>query len=116
MVRVRSAEEIYATLDEAATLDGLPFTEEMLPYCGRTARVRARVTRLLDQHTGRMIDTKADCMVLEGVVCVPDHHRFCPRDIYPYWREAWLERVESAESPSAGATAERPLAASAGAR
>jgi hypothetical protein len=33
------------------------------------------------------------CIVLEGVVCTADYHRLCPRGIYPYWREIWLERA-----------------------
>jgi len=28
------------------------------------------------------------------VVCKGDLHEFCPRSIYPYWREIWLKRVE----------------------
>jgi hypothetical protein len=28
------------------------------------------------------------------VICTSDYHRLCPRGIYPYWREIWLERVE----------------------
>ena len=34
-------------------------------------------------------------MSLDGVVCRGDYHRSCPRAIYPYWREAWLKRVEA---------------------
>jgi hypothetical protein len=30
---------------------------------------------------------------LENVVCTADFHRVCPRAIYPYWREIWLEKV-----------------------
>ena len=35
VVRVRPAAEIFNTLDEHGTLDGLPFMPEMLKYCGR---------------------------------------------------------------------------------
>ena len=41
-----------------------------------------------------MIEINSDCVILEGVVCAADYHRFCPRAIYPYWREVWLERVD----------------------
>ena len=39
--------------------------------------------------------TKA-CDTIPGVVCIctADYHLFCPRSIYPYWREIWLRRVE----------------------
>ena len=42
VVRVRSAAEIFATLDDRGTLDGLPFMPEMLKYCGRTLPVTQR--------------------------------------------------------------------------
>ena len=41
-VRVRSASEIFATLDERGMLDGMPFMPEMLKYCGRTLPVTQR--------------------------------------------------------------------------
>ena len=41
-MRVRSAAEIFATLDDRGTLDGLPFMPEMLKYCGRTLPVTQR--------------------------------------------------------------------------
>jgi hypothetical protein len=65
----------------------------MVRYCGRTARVRGRVERLINEQTGKMIHIKSDCIVLEGVVCKADYHRFCTRSIYPYWREIWLDRI-----------------------
>jgi hypothetical protein len=40
---------------------------------------------------------KSDCVTLEGVVCSGERSLrrwFCPRAIYPYWRECWLRRVE----------------------
>jgi len=121
LVRVKSREEIEATLDGSNYNRGLSFDGEMVRYCGRTARVRARVSRLVDEHTGRMIEINSDCIILEGVVCVADYHRFCPRAIYPYWREIWLERVEPADldggAPAcAGTSQERPVASSATAR
>jgi hypothetical protein len=65
----------------------------MVRYCGRTASVRARVRRLIDEQTGKMIHIKSACIILEGVTCTADHHRLCPRGIYPYWREVWLEKL-----------------------
>jgi hypothetical protein len=43
-----------------------------------------------------MIELSSDCLILEGVVCRGEHgpgRWFCPRAIYPYWREAWLRPV-----------------------
>ncbi len=108
LVRIKSKQEIESTLDEALHNRGLSFDPAMTRYCGLTARVRARVDRLVDEHTGELIEIKSDCIVLEGVVCSADHHLLCPRAIYSYWREIWLERID--ESPANGA---RPDSASA---
>jgi hypothetical protein len=94
-VRIKSKDEITATLDKTNRNRGLSFDGEMSNYCGRTARVRARVNRLIEESTGEMVDIKSDCIILEGVVCAADYHRFCSRAIYPYWREIWLEKTES---------------------
>jgi hypothetical protein len=93
LVRIKSKEEIVATLDHTNHNRGLSFDPEMLKYCGRTARVRRRVNRLIEESTGEMIEIKSDCIILEGVVCPGDYHRFCTRSIFSYWREIWLERV-----------------------
>jgi hypothetical protein len=95
LVRIKSKDEIMATLDKTNRNRGLSFDGEMSNYCGRTARVRARVNRLIEESTGEMIDIKSDCVILEGVICAADYHRFCTRAIYPYWREVWLEKVIS---------------------
>ena len=93
-VRIKSRAEIVKTLNDANRYRGLSFDVEQLPYCGRTARVQARVNRLIDERTGEMITIKTDCIILEDVVCKADFHRFCTRSTYPYWREAWLERID----------------------
>ena len=94
LVRIKSKQEIEATLNETNRNRGLLFDGEMATNCGRTARVRGRVERLVDEHSGKMIEIKTDCVMLDGVVCQADYHRFCPRGIYSYWREIWLERVD----------------------
>jgi hypothetical protein len=71
----------------------------MTRFCGRTARVERRVERVVDERTGRMIHMRHPCIVLEGVVCEGAYGVSCPRSIYAYWRELWLERVEPAAEP-----------------
>ena len=95
IVQVRSKEEIIATLDKQSRNRGLLFDGEMLPYCGGIYRVLRRVNRIIDEKTGKMMNMKHPCIVLEGVVCKADYHRLCPRAIYSYWRENWLRRVSS---------------------
>lgn len=98
LVRVKSREAIMATLDENLRNRGLSFDWEMVRYCGREARVLQRVEQIINEQTGEMQRLPNDCIMLEGVVCVGDYNQYCPRAIYPYWREIWLERVEPRES------------------
>ena len=93
LVRIKSKEEIEKTLDHNNKNRGLMFDGVMSKYCGRTARVRARVNRIINERTGTMIHFSNECIMLEGVVCTGDYMQFCPRRIYDYWRENWLERV-----------------------
>jgi hypothetical protein len=94
LVEVKSKEEILQTLDKSGHNRGLRFDVEMLKYCGTRARVLSRVRQIVDEKTGRMIRFPGDCIILEGVICTADYHQFCPRSIYPYWREIWLRRVD----------------------
>jgi hypothetical protein len=94
VVRVKSKEQILATLDRSGANRGLTFNGEMLKYCGQEARVLRRVNRIIDEPTGKMMHFSNDCIILEGAICFGDYHQYCPRSIYPYWREIWLERVQ----------------------
>lgn len=93
LVEVRSKDEIMATLGPNNKNRGLIFDVEMLPYCGRRARVSKRVDRIIEEHTGRMLSLR-DCFILDQFTCAGRYHRFCPRAIHIYWREAWLRKVE----------------------
>jgi hypothetical protein len=94
LVEVRSKTEILATLNEANKNGGLLFDSEMIPFCGSTVRVDRKIEQIIDEPTGKMIKLR-DCIVLEDVVCPGIYHKFCPRQGLPYWREAWLKKVES---------------------
>ena len=105
LVRVRSPEEIEATLDDTGHNRRLSFDREMLPYCGRTMRVKDRVERIIEDKTGQMLKIPKDCLILEGAVCSGECSTgrwFCPREIYPYWREAWVAPVNGDATPSNG--------------
>jgi hypothetical protein len=97
-VRVRSKEEIERTLNDKGRNRGLWFDREMLLLSGRVFQVRSRVNRIVDERDGSMTEISSDCVILEGAVCSGQHSLrrwFCPRAIFPYWREAWLERVDA---------------------
>jgi hypothetical protein len=106
LVQVRSEEEIAPTLDNRGYNRGLSFDREMQRLCGQTFRVKARVNQIIDESTGRMIHMKRDCIILEGGVCSGECSTgrwFCGREIYAYWREAWLRRVDDAPQADAAA-------------
>lgn len=103
LIKVRSYEEILATLDEDGRNHGMWFDAEMVPYCGGTYRVLDRVNTIINEKTGKMQNLKNDCIMLEQVVCracYSRYRKFCPRSIYPYWREIWLERIKPTELPA----------------
>jgi len=93
LVRIKSREEIVATLDANLLNRGMGFDAEMSRFCGRTARVKARATRCVDEKTGRMLTMKNPCIILEDIVCQGAFKANCPREFVCWWREIWLERV-----------------------
>jgi hypothetical protein len=105
-VRIKPQSQIEPTLDKARKNRGLTFDhQEMAPYCNRVVRVRKAVTRIIDEPSGRMIEMKQPCIMLEGVVCKAEYANRrlnCPREIASYWRELWLERVEEPARASTG--------------
>jgi len=102
LVRVKSYEEILATLNADNKNRGLYFDAEHVPYCGGTYRVRTRVNKYVDEKLGKLMTLNSESVILEGVWCQARYSNcrmFCPRSIYSWWREIWLERIpESAHS------------------
>lgn len=94
LVRIKSKKEIFETLDRDNRNRGLSFDCEMLRYCGREMRVLDRIETIIDEKTGKMLEFKNPCIAIEGATCAADYHLKCPRAVYPYWREIWLQRVE----------------------
>lgn len=97
LVRIKSYDEILSTVNFNYLNRGLFFDAEMVPYCGGTYRVKMRVTKFIDEKTGKMKYMKTPALILEDVwcgSCFSTKRMFCPRAIYSWWREAWLERVE----------------------
>ena len=72
------------------------FDFDMVPYTQHQYEVDVRVTQIIDERTGRMLQIKTDAIMLKNVFCRGRYstcRRFCPRAIPSYWREVWLERV-----------------------
>jgi hypothetical protein len=94
VVRVRSKDEIAPTLNADLLNRGMGFDGEMGRFCGHVGRVERRVDRIIDERTGRMLEMRNPCIVLENVVCEGAYNVSCPRAITPYWREVWLEKID----------------------
>lgn len=100
IVRVKTHPEILATLDERNRNRGLYYDAEEVPFCGATFRVKQRVSQIINENTGKMMKLKNESVILDGAYCqsrYSDRRLFCPRAVYPMWREIWLERVAEQE-------------------
>jgi hypothetical protein len=95
LVKIKPQAEIERTLNRDNKNRGLLFEGKMSKHCGQTAVVRSRVSRVVNEATGEMIEFSNELIMLEGVVCTGEYMQFCPRRIFPWWRENWLERVET---------------------
>jgi len=94
MVRVRTKEEIEATLNHWGQLKGCGFMPEMEKYCGTTQRVMKQMERFVDERDLRVKKAKG-IVFLEGVFCEGTaDFGSCDRSCYLFWREEWLERIE----------------------
>jgi hypothetical protein len=99
LVQIKPYQEILQTLNESNRNRGLFFDAEEVPYCGKKYRVLKRVDRIINERSGHMQDMKTPCVILDSVICESRYSEcrlLCPRSIYPYWREIWLERVAEA--------------------
>ncbi len=97
LVRIKPHLEILKTVDSSNRNRGMYWDAELVPYCGGTYRVLKSVTKIIDEKTSKMIEMKNPCIILDSVVCRARYSRcrmLCPKEMFPYWREIWLERVE----------------------
>jgi hypothetical protein len=99
LVRVRPKHEVMQTLNKQQRNRGMWFDAEMVPYCGKGPfRVLSRAEKIVNEKTGEMMNLKNPCIILEGVTCSGNYlyqRMFSPRHEYMYFREIWLERVDS---------------------
>lgn len=94
LVRVRSREQIRATLDRWGRLKGCDIMEEMWQYCCTSQRVLKRVEKFLDERDYRVKRCKG-IILLEGIMCEGTvDYGPCDRSCYYFWREEWLEKIE----------------------
>jgi hypothetical protein len=99
-VRVRDPERIFETLDRIGKNRGLWFDGDMLKHTKQHRTVLLKVERIIDDASGRMLQMKTPCVILDGVDCSGEFLNFSPQHDMPFWREAWLERTGPAKEPA----------------
>lgn len=93
LVRVRSKEEIQATLDNRNQLKKCTFMGEMWSYCGTKQRVKKQIRQFVDERD--YIKKKSNGLViLEGITCEGTYYGGCDRSCFSFWRVEWLEKIE----------------------
>ena len=94
LVRVRSKEEVQASLNYWNELKGCGFLDGMWQYCGTTQRVLKPLERFLDERDYR-VKTCKGIVLLEGLMCqgTVEFGR-CDRSCLFFWREEWLEKID----------------------
>ena len=93
LVRVRSREEILATLDRFCELKGCAFLPQMWNYCGTEQRVFCYMQRFLDERDYKMKKVQGvvllDSLYCNGTIVFGG----CDRSCFLFWREEWLEKI-----------------------
>jgi len=100
LVEVKSHDEILQTIDHSLRNRGMKYGEELTPVCGQRFHVAQRVSRIIDESSGRMITMKNPCITLEGMYCHAQYTYYsllCSRRATPFFREIWLRRVPANE-------------------
>lgn len=94
-VRVRSREEILATLDADGRLDGLPFMPEALAFAGTELPVYKSAHKTCDTiNKGGAMREMPPSVHLTGARCDGSAHGGCQAGCMLFWREEWLERLD----------------------
>jgi hypothetical protein len=92
-VKVRSAEDILATLDTDGCSHGMPFMPEMLRYCGGTFPVFKSAHKTCDSTYYRDGRYMEDTVMLD-LRCDGSGHDGCEAKCLMFFRLEWLEPVE----------------------
>ncbi len=103
-VRVRSEGEIRETLGDWNDLQGCAFLEEMWGYCGTIQQVLKRVHRFLHERDYQVKRVRR-VVLLDGLNCQGTvDFGPCDRNCFFFWREEWLEKLDTKEISDGGHT------------
>jgi hypothetical protein len=93
-VRVRSIDEIQATLNHWRQRKGCTFMPEMAQYCSTTQRVLKPMLRFVDERDLK-VKRSSGIILLDGVMCQGTaEFGSCDRSCFYFWREEWLEKID----------------------
>ncbi len=96
-VRVRSLDEICATLNNWRQLKGCTFLPEMEAYCDTRQRVLKPVRRFVDERDLR-VKKAFGILLLEGVMCQGvAYSGRCDRSCHYFWRQEWMEKIDETD-------------------
>jgi len=98
-VRVRSRDDILATLDRDGAVDGLPFMPEMLKFCGKELPIYSVAHKTCDtvERQGRLRELD-NAVHLAGARCDGSAHGGCQAGCLLFWHESWLEGLGMADA------------------
>lgn len=99
LIEVKSPSDILATLDNAGTLDNLPFMPEMAAHCGRRFKVSSRADKICDTVNYSGSRRIPDAVMLDDLRCDGSEHDGCQAECRLFWKEAWLKKV-SPDTPA----------------
>lgn len=94
VVEVKSAAEILATLDASGTLEEMPFMPEMARFCGKRFTVDRRADKVCDTSHWTGSRRVQNAVLLDNLRCDGSAHGGCQAECRPFWKEAWLRRVD----------------------
>jgi hypothetical protein len=107
LVRVKSREEITATLGLFKDLQGLTFMPEMWQYCGTQQRVFKPLVRFFDEREYQIRKARG-IVLLDGLLCEGTAiFGPCDRSCFFFWREEWLDRIDGAPDTNVTSAQER---------
>jgi hypothetical protein len=93
-VRVRTLEEISATLNYWGQVKCCGFMQEMAEFCGTTQKVHKRLERFVDERD-LQVKKSNGIVFLENVICRgAKDFGSCDRTCFHFWREEWLEKID----------------------
>src|SRR6266478_7554629 len=108
-VKVRSKEEILATLDGDGRLEGLPFMPQMFEYCGQSFEI-FKVAHKTCDTVGNAGGLQLAHGIHLNLRCDGRTYGGCQAACLIFWKEAWLKPVSEDTNISNSLQAPKALA------